>query len=202
MNFSNLVPNRPLRKQQLPSSARLVFKGILFEVWQWEQILFNGRKTVFESLRRPDTVLILPVLSDGRVILAEEKQPGMPSMLQALGGRIEPGESPEQAARRELLEESGYSAETFMLWDAWQPVSKIDWAVYLFVARDLTAAGKPVLDPGEAINLRLLPAAELLDRNSDLAVDDYELLHKLYYARSCDHEYERVAKLLNIPITH
>lgn len=200
MNFFSAVPGRPLHKQQLPSTARLVFKGILFEVWQWEQALFDGKKTVFESLRRPDTVLILPVLSDGRVILAEEKQPGMPSLLQALGGRVEPGESPEQAARRELLEESGYTAERFLLWDAWQPVTKIDWAVYLFVARGLSVTGAAVPDGGEAINLRLVPAAKLLDRDSDLAIDDYELLHKLYYARSCNHEYERVAKLLNIQI--
>src|SRR5690349_18635922 len=134
MASSYVFNERPPCKQPRPATARVVFQGVLFEVWQWEQKLFNGTQVVFETIKRPDTVLVLPVLGDGNVILAEETQPGMPSLLHALGGRVEPGESPEQAARRELMEESGYVAAEFRLWDAWQPLTKIDWAVYLYIA--------------------------------------------------------------------
>ena len=95
---------------------------------QWQQNLFDGTTTTFETIRRPDTVLILPV-SGSEVILAEETQPGRPTVLKALGGRINPGESPEDAAARELLEEAGYRSENLRLWDAWQPAIKLDWAV-------------------------------------------------------------------------
>lgn len=174
----------------------MVFKGQLFDVWQWEQTLFNGAKAVFETLSRPDTVLVLPVQDDGRVLLAEETQPGMPTRMQCLGGRIEPDESPEDAARRELLEESGYEAQELRLWDAWQPINKIDWAVYLFVAHGLRAISSASPDSGERIVLRNVPAVALLERDSDLVIDDYELLHKLYFARSDERERERVLRLL------
>lgn len=177
----------------------MVFKGILFEVWQWEQTLFDGTKAVFEGLRRPDSVLILPVLRDGRVILAKEKQPGMSQMLRALGGRIEPGELPEEAARRELFEESGYKAKELRFWDAWQPLNKVDWAVYLYVAHGLSTPSRMSLDPGELVALHTVSAVALLERNSSLVINDYELLHKLYFARSDDRERERVMKLLDPP---
>ena len=77
---------------------------------------------------------------------------------------------------------------------------KVDWAVYLFVAHGLSRASEPTLDSGEAISLRLVPARELLDRESDLVIDDYEVLHKLYYARSCDRERERIANILSVRI--
>ena len=197
MRKAHSLLGRPAKRQSWPSSARAVFIGVLFEVWQWEQPLLGGSKQVFENLRRPDTVLILPVLGDGQVILAEETQPGLACVLHALGGRIEPGESAEEAAHRELREESGYTAKELRLWDAWQPVNKIDWTVYLYVAHGLTAASGSAPEPGEHIMLRALPATALLERNSDLGIDDYELLHKIYFARSDDQERERVMRLLD-----
>lgn len=197
MKTSNSITSRPASKQLRPSSAKIVFKGVLFDVWQWQQAFSDGSKKTFETLQRPDTVLILPVLPDGLVILAEEAQPGMVSMLRTLGGRIEPGELPEEAARRELLEESGFAAKELRLWDAWQPVNKIDWAVYLYVAHGLSKQSGTALEAGEKITLRTLPAASLLAPNSDLVIDDYELLHKLYFARSDVRERERVGRLLD-----
>lgn len=190
---------RPSSRQKRSPSARVVFKGKLFCVWQWEQVLFDGTIATFEMLQRPDTVLVLPVLSNGQVILAEELQPGLQEpVVQALGGRVEEEETPEEAARRELLEESGYAVQELRLWDAWQPVAKIDWAVYLYIAHGLTRISDASLAPDENITLRTFPVTSLLDRNSKLMIGDYELLHKLYYARSNEQEHERVSKLLGI----
>jgi ADP-ribose pyrophosphatase len=188
---------RPPGRQQRPATARMVFKGVLFDVWQWEQQLFDGGSALFETLSRPDTVLVLPVTSDGHVILAEETQPGMPPVLHALGGRIEPGEAPIAAGARELVEESGLAADEWRLWDAWQPLNKIDWAVYLYVAHGLRRQGSAAPDSGELISLHHIPVAELLDANlHSTPIDDYELLHKIYFARSDDHERKRVLQLL------
>lgn len=192
---SGLPGQRPPSRQPPPDHAVCVFRGVLFEVWQWQQELFNGSTATFESVRRPDTVLILPV-SGSDVILAEETQPGRQTVLRALGGRVNPGESPEDAAARELLEETGYRAEVLRLWDAWQPTVKLDWAVYIFIAHSVVAESAPRLDPGEQIRLRLVSADVLLDSDSALPIDNYELLHKLYHARSSPAERLRLMKLL------
>jgi ADP-ribose diphosphatase len=171
---------------------------VLFEVWQWQQNLFDGSTTTFETIRRPDTVLILPV-SGSEVILAEETQPGRPTVLKALGGRINPGESPENAAARELLEEAGYRSENLRLWDAWQPAIKLDWAVYIFIAHSLVIESVKKLDPGEQIELKPIGIDVLLDSDSTLPIDDYVLLHKLYHARSSQAERLHLMRLLEPP---
>ena len=188
--------DRPASHQVRSKDARCVFSGVIFKVWQWEESLADGRKVTFEQLTRPDTVLVLPVSDSGDLYLAEEKQPGIKMMLHAIGGRVDPGEDVTNAARRELLEESGLEASELRLWDAWQPSVKIDWAVYLFVAHGLKLHGTPIIDASEVIRLRRISRAELLSPNSQFFIEDYELMHKLYYARSNDSERMRVLKIL------
>jgi ADP-ribose pyrophosphatase len=189
---------RPPSRQPPPAHAKCVFRGVLFDVWQWQQNLFDGSTTTFETIRRPDTVLILPV-TGSEVILAEETQPGRPTVLKALGGRINPGESPENAAARELLEEAGYRSENLRLWDAWQPAIKLDWAVYIFIAHSLVIESAQKLDPGEQIKLKSIGIDVLLDGDSTLPIDDYVLLHKLYHARSSHAERLNFTRLLETP---
>jgi ADP-ribose pyrophosphatase len=190
----NLI--RPESRQRRPSGASKVFKGVLFDVWQWDQTLFDGKRVTFETLSRPDTVLVLPVLPEGQVILVDEEQPGMESELRALGGRMQDGESPEDAARRELLEESGYLARELTLWDAWQPTTKIDWAVYLFIARGLEKRST-ALDGGERISLRHVNVNSLFDAELNIRIGDSDLLYKIYQARACRREGDRVRQLLS-----
>ncbi len=49
---------RPASKQPMPDHARRVFRGEVFDVYQWEQEMFDGSKAVFEKLIRQDTVII------------------------------------------------------------------------------------------------------------------------------------------------
>lgn len=195
---SRRLGQRPPSRQPHPAHAECVFRGVLFEVWQWQQNLFDGSTTTFETIRRPDTVLILPV-SGSEVILAEETQPARPTVLKALGGRVNPGESPEDAAARELLEETGYRSENLRLWDAWQPAIKLDWAVYIFIAHTLVIESTQKLDPGEQIKLKPIGVDVLLDGDSNLPIDDFVLLHKLYHARSSKAERLNLIRLLEPP---
>src|SRR3989344_4677291 len=121
---------RPEGKYSIPNHAKKVFKGVIFDVYQWEQKMFDGSVDTFERLKRPDTVVVFPVLPNGKIILTEQEQPGSRVFIGATGGRVDEGEGILEAAKRELLEESGYTAEEFTLWDARQPIGKIDWAVF------------------------------------------------------------------------
>jgi ADP-ribose pyrophosphatase len=188
---------RPKSHQQISDDAKLVFKGKLFDVWQWEQKQFDGSTRTFELLKRPDTVLILPVLPNGDVILTKEQQPGTKVMFRTIGGRIEKGETPEEAARRELHEETGYEAKELRIWDAWHPVNKIDWVVYLFVAHGLNKKSDANPDSGEKISLVNYPIDKLLDPNNELALDDNEFIFKLHFAQANSKEKSRIINLFS-----
>ena len=144
---------RPQPTQPIPPHARKAFKGILFDVYQWEQEMFDGTKATFEKVKRPDTVIVFPVLSDGKILLTKQEQPGKLAFIGGAGGRMEEGENPVEAARREMLEESGYEAQEIVLWDAQQPVGKVDWAVYTFIAKGLKKVADLNPDAGEKIEL-------------------------------------------------
>ncbi len=158
---------RPKSKQPIPENAKRVFRGILFDVYQWEQEMFDGTRTIFEKLKRPDTVVVFPVLPDGKILLTEQEQPGKTPFVGAPGGRVDEGEDLLFAAKRELLEESGYEAEEFILWDAQQPVGKIDWAVVTFIAKKIKKVADIHPDVGEKIKLLPLALDELIEVATD-----------------------------------
>jgi 8-oxo-dGTP pyrophosphatase MutT (NUDIX family) len=155
---------RPESAQKIPPEAQRVFAGILFDVYQWQQPMYDGSTATFERLRRPDTVIVFPVLPDGRVLLSRQEQPGKSAVFTgAFGGRMEEGEEPLAAAQRELREESGYEADEWVLWDAQQPVGKLDWAVYTFVAKGAHKVSTQELDGGEKIEPMAVTFDEMLD---------------------------------------
>ncbi len=149
--------DRPKSKQPMPPHAKRVFKGIVFDTYQWEQDMYDGTKKTFEKLKRPDTVVVFPVLPNGKIILIEEEQPGQEIAVGSIGGRVDEGEDVLAAAKRELLEESGYEAREFILLDAKHPTTKIDWVIYTFIAKGLKKVAEINPDGGEKINL--LPVA-------------------------------------------
>lgn len=153
---------RPKSKQPLPENAQKVFEGVMFDVYQWEQEVFNGTKEIYEKLKRPDTVVVFPVLENGKILLTKQEQPNKDSFVAAAGGRVNSGEDILEAAKRELLEETGYEASEFILWKALQPIGKIEWAVYVFIARKLQKTIEPVLDPGEKIETMIVDFDEFL----------------------------------------
>ncbi len=147
---------RPRSMQPIPPHAQVVFSGALFDLYQWEQEMFDGSTEIFEKVKRHhDTVNIIPVTEDGKILIAEEQQPCTDPFIALIGGRVDPGEDPIDTARRELREEAGYEADELIIWNAYQPAgSKIDWAVYNFIAKRCRKVGEQILDPGERISIR------------------------------------------------
>ncbi len=194
VNDQTDVP-RPQSDQPIPRHAEKVFSGVIFNVYQWQQELFDGSTTTFEKIKRIDTVNVLPVLYNGKILLTRQSQPGGEPFIGALGGRIDPDESPLQAAQRELSEEAGYTAEHWHLWDSVQPFSKIDWAVYTFVAKQCERVGEARPDAGEKIELIEVDFDDYLELVLRTAYRDHEILLKLCRLRNQPGELRKVREL-------
>jgi ADP-ribose pyrophosphatase len=153
---------RPQSKQPIPEHATLAFKGKIFDVYQWQQEMYDGSTKTFEKVKRPDTVVIYPVLEDGTILITEQVQPGREAFIDLPSGMVDEGEDPLVAAKRELLEETGYEAQEYVLWDAITPMAKIEWVVYSFIAKKCKKVREQEVDSGEKVALKKVSFNELL----------------------------------------
>ncbi len=102
---------RPQSKQSMPDDAKCVFKGLIFDVYQYDQIQYDGSIKTFERLKRPDNTIVFPVFENGEILVYAQEQPGMKPFVGGFGGRVEEGEDPLEGAKRELLEALEYMVE-------------------------------------------------------------------------------------------
>lgn len=153
--------NVPAHARLVPEHAECVFKGVVFDVYHWQQEMFDGSLQTFEMLKRPDTVKVIAI-QDDQVLIIKQEQPHLKCFYDIPGGLTDvAGENERQAAMREFKEETGYAAGSWRLLDVRQPAVKIDWLVYTFLAWDLKRVAKQQLDAGERIEVLWMSIPEI-----------------------------------------
>jgi len=105
----------------------------------------DGRAHDFYVIEAPDWINVIPLTGDGRVVLIEQYRHGTGEVsLEVPGGMVDEGESPRDAAERELLEETGYEASgvSFIGKTRPNPAIQNNW-IHTFVARGVRYKGEP-----------------------------------------------------------
>lgn len=169
------------RTRPIPDHAKMVFKGKIFEVWQWEQTLFDGTKATFERLKRPNTAQVISVVED-KILIVEQQQPDSNHFISLPGGRCDEFEDPLAAAKRELLEETGYISDDWTLFREENPVGKMEWTIYTYIARHCKKIQEPQLDPGEKMTSRLVSLDEFIALGDSVEFYERELKPELLRA--------------------
>jgi 8-oxo-dGTP diphosphatase len=125
-----------------------------------------------------DVAIVLLVDSSGAVLMQHRDAyaPVSPNQWSLPGGHVEPGETPEEAARRELLEETGLTAdELHPLWSGPRPYEEgFPHTVTVHAFRGTTTARQEDVVLGEGDAMVFIPREEVLDR--ELAVSTAMLL--------------------------
>jgi len=148
MNYNSNIGKT---NSNLPSNAKKVFGGILFDVYHWQQKMFDGSFKTFEAIKRIDTVQIIVITKNKTIIMLKEEQPYVGSFLSIPGGQIERNQTPEQAVNVELLEEIGGQSNNIKLWKKIPFGSKIHWDSYYYIAKNIQIISKPNPEIGEKI---------------------------------------------------
>jgi ADP-ribose pyrophosphatase len=123
-----------MKKQNNQKGRKLVFKGKRFNIYQWEQKLFNGKTATYETVKRSDSVIVIPIIND-KVVIVKEKQPHWETYCYGfVAGAIDDSEKLESAAKRELREEIGMEFKDLHLVHSERFVPGIDWFAHTFIA--------------------------------------------------------------------
>lgn len=120
-------------------------------------LISRGRRVHKDLVSFGESVVILPLLDDGRAVFVRQwRAPLARWIVELPAGRVEEGEDPEETALRELEEETGYSAE-FMERVASACVSPgySDEVIHMFIARGLRE-GSPHPEAGEFLGVVLM----------------------------------------------
>jgi ADP-ribose pyrophosphatase len=176
----------------IPSHAVKVFSGLLHDVYQWQQEMFDGSYQTFEGLKRPDAVVVIALTKGRKIIVNYERQPGSDPFIGLPSGSSEQDDLLREA-QRELEEETGYTS------NQWKKLytadilhyDRMEWSNHVYVANNCELNGMRSDDPGEQIELQLVSFEEFISlsqlpefRNGEMKRRIFTMLH----AR--DHEEE------------
>jgi ADP-ribose pyrophosphatase len=142
--------------------SKMIYQGPVFGVRRDEVVEPTGVRAIREVVTHPGSVVVLPVLPDGRIILIRQYRHATHQFLwELVAGRIEPGENPRRGAARELIEETGYRAKHFRVFlDVFPTPGFLEERMYILLAEGLTL-GQAEPEEDERITLKAFTRREL-----------------------------------------
>lgn len=168
--FENFEKETLVEKQVETSD---VFDGVLLHVKKDKVVLPNGRIATRELIRHSGAVCIVPLAEDNQVLVERQfRYPVNEILTEIPAGKLDKGEKPEDAARRELLEETGARAGQLIYMGKFYPTCAYsDEVIHMYLAKDLTF-GDRKLDADEFLNLELVPITDLVTDIMDGKIPD------------------------------
>ncbi|GAB1579896.1 NUDIX domain-containing protein [Bordetella petrii] len=144
--------------------SQTLFEGAFLKARRDTVRLPDGRLGQREYILHPGAVVVIPLLDDGRVLLERQyRHPMGRVMTEFPAGKLDPGEDPLACARRELIEETGYTARQWAKAGAMHlAISYSTEVIHIFFARDLVA-GPARLDQDEFLDTHAAIPHDLYD---------------------------------------
>jgi ADP-ribose pyrophosphatase len=180
-SFSDL-PKSDQHLREHRTSTENVYSGKFLNLKKDIVQLPDGNTTLREYLIHPGAVAIMPVLSDGRILLERQfRYPVDAAMIEIPAGKLDQGEDPLLCAQRELLEETGYSAKSWEFLGRIHPVISYSTEIIdIYLAKDLTL-GERALDDGEFLDVFAATLDEMHEWIANGAITDVKTIISVYH---------------------
>ena len=166
MDFQNL--------QEVKTDSQEIFDGVILHVYKDTVELPNGKPATREVIRHVGAVGVIPITDDGKVIIERQfRYPLNRVVTEIPAGKLDSfTEDRLSAAKRELEEETGYTAKEWIeLGDYYPTPAYCDERITLYLARELQL-GQRHLDEDEFLNFAAVPLAELVTQVMDGRITD------------------------------
>ncbi|PIV19735.1 MAG: NUDIX hydrolase [Deltaproteobacteria bacterium CG03_land_8_20_14_0_80_45_14] len=123
----------------------------------------TGREHNFYVIESRDWINVIPLTDDHQVVMIRQYRHGSREVtLEIPGGLVDPGDTPEKAAARELLEETGFQAKEWTKIGVVNPNPALfNNRCYTFLAQDIKKVAAPTPDQTEDIEVALIPLTDI-----------------------------------------
>ncbi len=161
-----------------------VYKGRIIDVFYDDVELPDGTKTIREVVTHKEGSAIVAVNDNNELLLVNQyRYPVDRDVVEIPAGLIDEGESPLEAAKRELKEETGYIANEWeLLTSTYSSPGWQDEKVHIFAARDLKKVSEQQLDGDEILTFCLEPFDKILQKvNNGEIMDGKTIMGVLFY---------------------
>lgn len=161
-----------------------IFSGKVINVYVEEVELPNGKTSKREVVKHPGAVAVIPMTNDGKLVLVRQYRKALERVLVEIpAGKLEKGEEPLVTARRELEEETGYSAKSMRhLVSFYTSPGFADELIHLYVAEGLTKLEDAAsLDEDEFVDLLEVTLEEALEMLEKQEIYDAKTTYALQY---------------------
>ena len=145
-------------------SSKQIFDGKIVKLFVDEVELPNGQIATREIVRHPGAVCVVPLTNEGEVVMVKQfRYPFERVLLEIPAGKLETGEDPLEAVKRELEEESGAVAGKIdHLGEMYTTVAIFDEVIQIYLARDLKFTNAHP-DEDEFLEITKIPLSTLID---------------------------------------
>ncbi len=158
-------------------NKEVLHHGRSFTFEKWTVVIPSGKIVTRDIIEHPGAVAIIPLLDEETAILVEQHRSAAgKTLLEIPAGTLQPPETPEECARRELTEETGYEAKTFTKLAAAYPAPGYSSEkIHIYLATDLTyTRQKPEED--EIITTRQLNLKTLQQMIQNQEIEDLKTI--------------------------